>query len=482
MKPISQPRSAISSLQNDGAARPYFQSSGESRARGRLLLLTYYFPPAPEVGGLRWQQMAVRLAEHGWAIDVVAGDLEKVTHPDVSRLAALPPGTRVFSVPTRESAPERIPLAALLAFRRLVHTKKSVPIRNATGSSAPERKRSAAVRAYLAWLFLVHDRAWAMRAARLASSLASRVQYDVIISSGPPHFAHEAARRVAKKAKLPLVVDLRDLWSLVERIPERIDSVVWWRTARQLERRVIRDASLVVVNTEVGQAVMAAAYAKYAAKIHVVRNGSDNEPLPNSAVAERFTIRFAGSIYIDRDPRLLFRAAAKLIAERALTPHQFGLEFVGHVDRFSDVPTMQIAEEEGIADFVRVGGFLTRAETMAFLGGATMLLSLPQDSESAIPAKIYEYVRFPAWLLVLADANSATARVLQGTQADVLAPQDVKGIVDTLRRRFDQFTRGERPSPTDPDGRFARVVQTDKLASLIDTLTHRKAGLASKLR
>jgi hypothetical protein len=294
--------------------------------------------------------------------------------------------------------------------------------------------------------------------------------------------AHEAARLVSRETKLPFVIDMRDLWSLVERIPERINSVVWWRQARRYERRVVENASLVIVNTEVSQSMMVTAYPEHASKIEVVRNGSDSEPLPACVSHDRFSIRFAGSIYIDRNPRLLFRAAARLIAERGLTPQQFAIEFIGHVDRFADVPTTRIAEEEGIREYVHVGGFLTRPETLSFLSCATMLLSLPQDSDSAIPAKIYEYVQFPAWLLILADANSATARVLQGTPADVVAPNDLDGLTGALRRRFDQFSRGERPSPVDSDGRFSRVIQTDKLAALLEMLIAPKGDGLSRNR
>jgi hypothetical protein len=57
-----------------------------------------------------------------------------------------------------------------------------------------------------------------------------------------------------------------------------------------------------------------------------------------------------------------------------------------------------------------------RKEALEFLAGATMLLSLPAGQRLCVPAKIFEYVRFEAWMLVLATPESATGRLLAGTE------------------------------------------------------------------
>ena len=225
---------------------------------------------------------------------------------------------------------------------------------------------------------------------------------------------------------------------------------------------------------------MRVAYPAYADKIDVIRNGCDDEPLPAAQRNGRFTIKFAGSIYIDRDPRLVFRAAARVIRDLGLAPSQFAIEFVGDVDKFGGTPTMQIAREEGIEEHVSIGGLIKRQAALEFLAGAAVLLSLPQDSDFAIPAKIYEYLRFDAWMLVLAHKQSATARLLYGTDADVLEPADIDGITAALRRRYEQFSRGELPLAAGRDGRFDRRAQSEKLMNLIAGITRDRAHLAHR--
>lgn len=285
--------------------------------------------------------------------------------------------------------------------------------------------------------------------------------------------AHVASLELGRRTGLPFIADMRDPWSMVEHLPEEMASPVWYRIARRHERRVISHAALVTMNTDPGREAMQALYPEFAERITTIRNGCDDDAIPETQRDGVFRIRFAGSIYIDRDPRPLFRAVARVVTELALTPERFLIEFVGEVDRYAGIPTMTIAEEEGIAAFVRVNGPLRRNEVLKFLAAASVLLSLPQDSDYAIPAKIYEYMRASAWMLVLAPPRGATARLLENTEADVVDTADVDGLARALRKRFEQFVRGELPKPVGRDGRFDRRVQSEKLMNLIEEISGR---------
>lgn len=107
---------------------------------------------------------------------------------------------------------------------------------------------------------------------------------------------------------------------------------------------------------------------------------------------------------------------------------------------------------------------------LQFLANATVLLSLPlaQDRDTSLPAKIYEYVRFNAWLLVLSHPESALSDLLRGSEADLVAPNDLEGIAALMRRRYVQFADGETPQPVGRDGRFDRSVQARKFLSLVE--------------
>src|SRR5207249_4914766 len=147
-------------------------------------------------------------------------------------------------------------------------------------------------------------------------------------------------------------------------------------------------------------------------------NGYDEDPVPRSRHGRRFTIEYAGTIYLDRNPRMLFKAAARVVRELALSPSDFRIELMGDVKSFEGVPIEVIAGEEHLNGFVGARPPGLRRDVVEFLADAAMLLSLPQDSDMAIPSKIFEYMQYDAWILALAERDSATERLLRGSNAD----------------------------------------------------------------
>ena len=108
---------------------------------------------------------------------------------------------------------------------------------------------------------------------------------------------------------------------------------------------------------------------------------------------------------------------------------------------------------------------------MEFLAGATMLLSLPQDADLCVPAKIFEYTKFNAWVLILATEGSATARVFAGSNADVVDPSAVERMADVISARYAEFRRSGRPRPVGHDGRFERRRQAELLAQHLELIS-----------
>src|SRR5438105_1518731 len=89
-----------------------------------------------------------------------------------------------------------------------------------------EHTRSS--RASASLISVDRERLWAKEAARIGIALAREQHYDAVVSSGPPHMAHEGARQVAKAVGRPLIIDFRDPWSGAERLVDDYASPVWY--------------------------------------------------------------------------------------------------------------------------------------------------------------------------------------------------------------------------------------------------------------
>lgn len=458
------------------AVTPFYAApSRDMRAERRLLLVSHSFPPIRFVGALRWQKLGELAAARGWALDVIMQQPAPEQANDTTQLAAVPDGARLYGVPLRESVLERAQRAVKRAARRAPDHSPDSPSTRAGPTAPTDGPFSWIKRANRVGQYYAAHRKWAREAAALARDVVTP-QHVGVISSGPPHMAHVAAAEIARNHALPLFMDMRDPWSLGRRTGRELDSGLWWVLARHYERQVVRAASLVIANTEMLRRAMIRRYPELADRTLTVMNGSDDDPLPPRQVTERFVVAYAGSLYWDRDPRPLFRAAAIVIRELGLRPDQFAVELMGDVRLAEGESVEEIARSEGIAGYVHLHDDDTRQRAMEFLARADLLVSLPlvvsgaageAEVDITVPAKIFEYMRFDAWVLALADPGSATSEFLHDTTADVAAPHDVAGIADVLLRRYRDRANGVRPRAIE-DGRFSRRTQGLRLLDALE--------------
>jgi len=467
------------------ALDPFHVVPGASPGAGRLLLITYHFPPGGAAGALRWQKLAGFLAAEGWRLDVITLDPSLLPSRDDARLADLPAGTRVFGVRPRTTLTGRID-----AWRGRMRARRAGAAgpRDAAPQPASATRPAESLepheysgryfrpatwrRAWAAWLIHRRDMAWADAAAEAGRELARSEKYRVVLSSGPPHLAHEAARRASVAAGAPLVVDYRDPWSFSRRLPESIASPLYLWLARRDESRVLKRAALVLANTPALARELTRQ--RKPRRVETVMNGVDAESVPPPAAAGRFSVVYAGTIYLDRDPRPFFAAAGKFARAHGLGADQFRIELIGNVAQFGGRDIGQLAEEQGLAPgLLDVVGYLSRADLFRHLAAASVLLSLPQDSAFAIPSKVFEYMSFEAWLLVLADRGTPVAELLEGSGALVVPPDDEGAIREALERCWRSREQGARPPRLAADARYSRAGQAARLVAALRDLDGR---------
>jgi glycosyltransferase involved in cell wall biosynthesis len=478
--------------------RSFHETDRSAVEKGRLFLFSYHFPPDTVAGALRWQKLAVHAAARGWGLDVLTRDPADLERSDPSRLRELPPGVRVYGIRQPLLAAQRLERWLWGPARRR-RARRAAAAASSPGAPAAASARPAAlkssfardelrfepfsrrswVRSYHGWELYTAHRAWARDAARVARALFDPASHRIAVSCGPPHGAHEGARLLARATGIPFAIDMRDPWSGLERWNESVASPTTPWIASRHERRTVAEAALVVANTEPARAAMQSLHPAAADRIIAVLNGYDeDDALPRAPRDGVFRLAYAGAIYLDRNPTTLFQAAARLVREQDLRPGQLSIEFMGPPAQLDGDTIGDLARRCGIEAFVTVRGEGTRREAAEFLARASVLVNLPQDSHLAIPSKIFEYMRFEAWLLALADAGSATEAVLQGSGADVAAPGDVDRITALLRARYLQYRAGETPRPLALDGRWSRAAQAQRLFDAIDrVLAHRPVAI-----
>ena len=468
-------------------------ASPYKRGAQHILLFSYHFPPGDSTGALRWQKLAAFAAARGWTVDVITRHPDDLKSTDARRLAQLPTEVRVFGVRTPASQPALFPRAAMTVLNavRKLRGRRSVVNQQAGGAAQPQAMAPAKAdliwrkdmkssllpgdlrRAYRAWSFFQSEREWCIAAK--AAALQIFDGHTAVISCGPPHMPHLTARAVARRKHVPFIMDMRDPWSMAPALPSEFGSTFWYRMAEKYEAEAVASASLVVTNTSALGQAMRAKYPAATGKVITVMNGCDEEVIP-AVPREKFVVCYAGNIYIDRDPSLLFRAFAQFVKREQVSPDQAGIELIGHVDQFGGVPVQAIAQGAGVGEYLTVFPRMPRPEALKAMARAAVLLSLPQEVHLAVPSKLFEYMLFPSWVVALAAPGSATSELLKETTATIVEPDDCEGLATAFSEQWRAFRAGQTPQPINADGRYDRRRQADHLFEALEEVCGSKSA------
>ena len=451
---------------------------GAEASSRRLLLLTTSYPPRSEVGAARWEGFTPFLVAAHWGVDAVIEQPPATERPDWERLSRLPADVRVVAI-----APRRVwwhealmrlraPFKPNGGHQGAHHTVDDYAASPATARLGMREAFDSAVKVSL-------SRQGIVAFERAANAFADE-RHRVVVSSGPPHYVHVAASRVARRLRVPHVVDLRDPWGSVKPLG-RGERFLPDPQLRYLEAATLERASLIITNTAAAEQALAERFPALRDRIRCMPNGSDLEPeAPSSRPRPPlFQIAHCGSLYLDRDPRPFLRAVGQVRETLALGPRELRVVFMGTPASVAGRSLTDLANEEGLDGVFEERPSGTRDEARQLLRESSMAVAFQGETRTQVPAKVFEYVAFPVWLLALVGSESATADVLADSGAIVLDIDDQAGAERAIETCYRRYHAGESARPVGHDGRFSRARQAERLIAELQELGSKSMRRAS---
>lgn len=233
---------------------------------------------------------------------------------------------------------------------------------------------------------------------------------DIVIASFSPATALVVGRALARRLRVPLVLDFRDLWTdngtyRFLGIRRTID--------RWLERRLIRAASALTSAAPDFTATLERRYPGVLAT--TVYTGVDTAPwqAPEERIPDG-TLRFGhfGVWYAGRRTiRPLLKSVRRLTDGARVDPARVEVHMYGYVDE----TVSRDATETGLAHALHLHGWIPPSDVPAALGtvDVALLLAWPEDV-SSVPLKTYHYLAAGKTILLLgARPESEMRRVLE---------------------------------------------------------------------
>jgi glycosyltransferase involved in cell wall biosynthesis len=433
----------------------------------RALLVAFHFPPAAAIGARRAARFATHLPAHGYEVVVLAADpATDLGCPVDPGLAASAPRVPVYHAPARDL------VRALRARVRKEATRSPQP-----RARSLRRTWTQAMKDAVSDLLRTPDPSagW-IRPARAAArrAIAERPP-DVVIASGPPWTALVVGALAAADAGVPFVADLRDPW--VGNPYSRPATWVGRALAPVVERWCLRRAALVVANTGPLGTHILVRYPELDGRVIVVQNGPDGEVATTGASTrtsgydgvggeEPLKVVHTGTLYGQRDPRVIFAAVRLLLERGQVRPGDLAIELVGPLDVPGIDPATVRAETRGIVDFVPP---VSHAEAQRIARAADVLLLFQPGAPLQLPAKVFEYLGAGREVLTIADAG-ATADFARdvglGPVAAPGAPEEIAAALLDLARR--KRAGALRRPPPEAIERFRPERLVGSLAAAID--------------
>jgi len=389
----------------------------------RVLIVSFLFPPANNIGALRMGRFAKCLPEFGWepivltvnkvdrfpqTLPVEIAD-EYVLRTKYFKLG-LPRRRRQSGVSDREidiriDSRRRVSGAFASSAQRILRSFYSLP---------------------LTQTFLSNQTGWYLPGVKKGLQIVKEYNIDVVFSTYDPAAPHMIASRLSKKTGVPWVADFRDPWATSLNLRKRIQPMQFLEEL--FEKRVIRRSSLLTTVSELWAEELKVFHGK---RVAVIPNGFDEDdyrgesPLPTS----KFTITYVGNVY-DYDMAPLFQAVKELRDEGAVTAEDFGIRFFGY-DVGRRLPS--IIEKHQLGDLAFVYGSVPFEESIRRQRESTILLLLGRcDSrdKGVVPAKLFEYLGSGRPILAVTAEGDVVDSLLRESGAGVIANQ--QGAIKAL--------------------------------------------------
>jgi glycosyltransferase involved in cell wall biosynthesis len=323
---------------------------------------------------------------------------------------------------------------------------------------------------------------------RAALAKVEKRRFDLILCSTFRTFPLPAADRLARKTRLPLVVDLRDIIEqytsqsefIEHRLPKlfgvrRILSAQFARRNLRIRNRILPRAACVTTVSPWHVARLE----PFNSNVRLIYNGYDPELFyPAAQPADRFYITYAGRLHSTamRNPDLLLQAVDRLAHDCLITPSHFRVRW--YVDEKSRrIVEREIRKYPAIAPYMDYMGYVPAAEIPRILNESAILLLLTnrpdadgQGPKGVMTTKFFEFLAVGKPILCVRGDEGCLEAAIRRTRSGLSAhhTEEVYDFIHTHYRRWKENKPFVDRSDREEIRKFSREAQAKQFIQLFE--------------
>jgi len=427
-----------------------------------VLIITYYFPPAPLAYSQRIGKLCKYLArETDWLPQVICGELPWDILPgrDDVLLAEIPSSVSIERVGSFISSPLAKKLRSWHLYKPIGLFRKLLVRPDAFGD-------------------------WINRAVDLAQQKFPQGEgIDAILASGPPNSAYVAAGKLSEAWGRPLIIDMRDPWDHAWGKYRCISALFSLQTGG-LEKKIYHLSSAIITNTRGNMVDLKRRYPLYAEKVTMIPNGFDPEDMDpdlgpdlrcRGESQDDIHMLYLGGIRGKGFEEPFFRVLSDYLAEHPEEQNQLQVHFVGGK---SD-QVLALAQPFGIEKICQAYGVIpTNAVGRPLAQADIYVLILPPNiQEGWIPAKLYYYLAGGKHVFAIVPDGSAKNMLLElgelATIADYNEMASAKVFLANVIKKIRQSQKIQSGESIPP---YAQVYDRRHLARQVASVLDEAVG------
>ncbi|MDZ4148712.1 MAG: glycosyltransferase family 4 protein [Flavobacteriaceae bacterium] len=421
----------------------------------KVLIVTYYWPPAGGPGVQRWLKFVKYLPEFGIEPHVYVPENPNYPIVDETLVSESNPAINIIKHPIFEP----------YALGKLISKRKT----NRISSGIITEKNPSLMEKFLLFirgnLFIPDARMfWVNPSKRFLKKYIQDHHIDTLITSGPPHSLHLIGLKLKKELNIRWIADFRDPWTTISYHSKlRMLQFVQKKHLR-MEQEVLQTADEIIVTSRTLQQ----AYQKITKKsISLITNGFDQADFEKYPLDTSFSITHIGSMLSGRNPVVLWEALKELVKEQPEFKKQLKIRLVGIVGQ----NVINALSELGLMPFVQQLGYVSHEEAVKLQHSAQLLLLAEIDSADTkviIPGKFFEYLSAKRPILAIGPNEWEINELIEQTSSGrCFHHQQQKEIKDYIWKCFQAFQSGNLTVQSKGIEAFSRKELTQKLAEII---------------
>ncbi len=426
----------------------------------KILIITYYWPPAGGPGVQRWLKFAKYLPEFGWKPIIYTPENPSYPLLDETLMKDVPENIEI--VRTKIWEPYQ------LAEKLNKSNKKFKAGQFDVGNNQSWKSRLSI---WVRGNFFIPDARvfWVKPSIQFLEKYLKENKIDTIVTSGPPHSMHLIG--LGLKDKLPglkWIADFRDPWTEISYYKHLKLTKSSDKKHRQLESAVFKNADITLATSYTD----AENFRKAGAHAICITNGFDESDAGEKSGKQAnqsamFTLSYIGVLEQLRNPENLWKVLDELVRENDAFAQHFRLKFVGRIDD----KILNSIQNTSLKNHILNLGYLSHGKAVEEMQNSEMLLitNFPNESSKGIiPGKIFEYLASGKQILSFGPDQADVAKILDETQAGKhFGYSDNETVKRFILEKFDLWKSGNLSENIQHIEQFSRKNLTRQLTAIL---------------